>query len=239
MPEPLVRQVRADRPGDLDPVRRGRGAGVAGALRPLGAQRRAPAPAGRSGDHARPVPPQHVPRHARDVRQRRALPGPGEARPARRRPGAPAPDRAGLPLPGADPLRGAGGPAPVHGGVEPGNGGPGAGRSAERLSRDLPPPCRGDHALRPVPSPQQDTAPGEHPGGGGLSSKTTSSASTCRWSGSRTARSPSPARSGSAPSSCSTTSTRPCCRVPGRLCKALSSTRTPVRMPSSPGRRSS
>ena len=69
VPEPLVRQVRGDRPGDLEPLRRRRGAGVARALRPLGAQRRAPAPAGGARDHARPVPPQHVPRHARDVRR--------------------------------------------------------------------------------------------------------------------------------------------------------------------------
>ena len=48
-------------------------------------ERRAPAPAGGAGDHARPVPPQHVPRHAADVRLRRALPGAGEARAARRR----------------------------------------------------------------------------------------------------------------------------------------------------------
>ena len=67
VPEPVVRQVRADRPGHLEPVRRRRGPGIQGALRPLGAECRAPAPAGGTGDHARPVPPQHVPRHAPDV----------------------------------------------------------------------------------------------------------------------------------------------------------------------------
>ena len=111
----------------------------------------------------------------------------------------PAPDRAGLPLPGADPLRVAGRPASVHGGVGPGDGGAGAGRSAERLPRDLPPARRGDQALRPVSPPQQDPAAGEHRGGGGLPRRTTRSASTCRWSGSRTAPSCSPARSRSAP----------------------------------------
>ena len=75
VPEPVVRQVRADRPGDLEPVRRGRGSGIQGTLRPLGPGCRAPAPAGGAGDHARPVPPQHVPRHAPDVCLRRALPG--------------------------------------------------------------------------------------------------------------------------------------------------------------------
>ena len=52
---------------------------------------------------------------------------PGEARAARRRERTPAPDRAGLPLPGADPLRGAGRPASVHGGVGSGDGRTGAG----------------------------------------------------------------------------------------------------------------
>ena len=84
LPEPLVRQVRADRPGDLEPVRRRRGAGLARALRPLGAQRRASAAPRRARHHARPVPPQHVPRHAGDVRLRRALPRAGEARAAGR-----------------------------------------------------------------------------------------------------------------------------------------------------------
>ena len=40
----------------------------------------------------------------------------------------------------------------------PGDGRTGAGRSAERLSRDLPPPRRRDQALRPLPAPQQDPA---------------------------------------------------------------------------------
>ena len=105
---------------------------------------------------------------------------PGEARAARRRERAPAPDRAGLPLPGADPLRGAGRPASVHGGVGPGDGRTGAGRPAERLPRDLPPARRGDQALRPVSPPQQDPAAGEHRGGGGLPGRTARSASTCR-----------------------------------------------------------
>jgi CRP-like cAMP-binding protein len=55
-------------PGHLEPVRRGRGPGLPGAVRPLGVECRAPAPAGGAGDHARPVQPQHVPRHAPDVR---------------------------------------------------------------------------------------------------------------------------------------------------------------------------
>ena len=71
LPEAVVRQGRGDRPRHLEPVRRRRGAGVPRALRPLGAERRAPAAAGGAGDHARPVPPQHVPRDAADVRQRR------------------------------------------------------------------------------------------------------------------------------------------------------------------------
>ena len=170
-----------------------------GPLRPLGAQRRASAPAGGAGHHARPVPPQHVPRHAGDVRLRRALPRAGQARPARRRRRAAAPDRAGLPLPGADPLRGARRPAPLHGGVGPGDGGARARRPAQRLPRDLPPPRRGDHALRPVSPPQQGPAPGEHPGRGGVPREQPRSASTCRWCASPTARSPSPARSRSAP----------------------------------------
>ena len=104
-----------------DPLRRRRGPGVQGALRPLGARCRAPAPAGGAGHHARPVPAQHVPRHGADVCLRCALPRPGEARAARRRERTPAPDRAGLPVPGADPLRGAGRPASVHGRVGPGD----------------------------------------------------------------------------------------------------------------------
>ncbi len=123
LPEPLVRQVRADRPGDLEPLRRRRGAGVARALRPLGAERRAPAPPGGAGDHARPVPPQHVPRDQGDVRLRPAVPGAGEARAPGRGRRAPSADRAGVPLPGADPLGVAGGPAPLHGGVGAGDGG--------------------------------------------------------------------------------------------------------------------
>ena len=59
--------------------------GVPGPLRSLGPERRAPAPARGAGDHARPVPAQHVPRHAADVCLRRALPHAGEARAARRR----------------------------------------------------------------------------------------------------------------------------------------------------------
>ena len=56
------------------------------------------------------------------------------------------------------------------------------------LPRDLPPPRRGDHALRPVPAPQRDPAAGEHRGRGGVPRRTTRSASTCRWCGSPTAR---------------------------------------------------
>ena len=82
-------------------------------------------------------------------------------------------DRAGVPLPGADPFRGARGPAPLHGGVGPGDGGSRARRSAERLPRDLPPPRRGDHALRPVPAPQQGAAAGEHARRRRSSSRTT------------------------------------------------------------------
>ena len=57
-------KVEADRPRDLEPLRRRRRPGVARELRPLGAQPRPPAPAGRARHHARPVPPQHVPRDA-------------------------------------------------------------------------------------------------------------------------------------------------------------------------------
>ena len=55
------------------------------ALRSLGARHRPPAPARRAGDHARPVPPQHVPRHAADVCLRPALPRARQARAPRRR----------------------------------------------------------------------------------------------------------------------------------------------------------
>ena len=168
LPDAVVRQGRGDRPRHLEPVRGRRGAGVPRALRPLGAERRAPAAPGGAGDHARPVPPQYVPRDGADVRQRPALPRAGEARAAGRGRRTPAPDRAGLPLPGADPFRGDGRPAPLHGGVGPGDGGAGARRSAEPLPRDLPSARGGDPALRPVSAPQQDPAAGEHPGRGGL-----------------------------------------------------------------------
>ena len=110
-------KVEADRPGDLEPLRRRRGAGLARALRPLGAQHRASAAAGGARHHARPVPPQHVPRDAGDVRLRPALPRAGQARPAGRGRRAAEADRAGLPLPRPHPFRGARGPAPLHGGV--------------------------------------------------------------------------------------------------------------------------
>ena len=123
LPQALVRQGGGDRRRDLEPVRRRRGARVPGPLRPLGAERRAPAPAGGARHHARPVPPQHVPRDAGDVRLRPALPRARQAWPAGRgRPAAQA-DRARLPLPRAHPLRGTRGPASLHGGMGPGDGG--------------------------------------------------------------------------------------------------------------------
>ena len=42
----------------------------------------------------------------------------------------------------------------------------GARRSAERLPRDLPPPPRGDHALRQISASEQGVEAGEHGGGG-------------------------------------------------------------------------
>src|SRR6185369_16545714 len=130
--------------------------------RPLGARRRASPPAGGASDHARPIPAQHVPRHAAHVRDRCALPRARPARAARRRRRAPAPDRAGVPLPRADALRAARGPAPVHGGMGPRDGRPGGRRPAERVPRDLPPPRRRDPALRALSPPQQDPAAREH-----------------------------------------------------------------------------
>ena len=65
--EPLVRQIRADGPGYLESVRNGRGPGIHGSVRSLGPECRIPAPVSGTGDHARPVHPQPVPRHAPDV----------------------------------------------------------------------------------------------------------------------------------------------------------------------------
>ena len=62
-----LRQVRADGPGYLEPVRNGCSPGVHGTVRPLGSECRTPAPVSGTGDRARPVHPQHVPRHAPDV----------------------------------------------------------------------------------------------------------------------------------------------------------------------------
>ena len=127
-------------------------------------ERRAPAPPRGAGDHARPVPAQHVPRHAADVRlRRRAASRWSSAGCASACSEGLRADRAGLPLPGADPLRGARRPASLHGGVGPGDGGARARRPAQRLPRDLPPPPRGDHALRPLPPPQQDPGAGRTP----------------------------------------------------------------------------
>ena len=198
VPGPVVRQGRGHRPRDLEPLRRRRRAGVARKLRPLGAQPRPPAPAGRPRRHARPVPPQHVPRERRDVRLRRALPRPRQARaPGRdRRP--PQAGRARLPVPRAHPLRGARRPAAVHGRMGPGDGRDRARRPPERLPRDLPPAPRRHHALRALPPTATPSCTGRAPRPSRRSSRTTPSASTCRWSASRTGPSSSPGRSSGA-----------------------------------------
>ena len=146
-----------DRPGDLEPLRRRRGARLARALRPTGRST-----SSIRGCSSRSSSCSTSSRATCTARRRRCTPADARCQSLVKRGlrvgvgRAAAADRAGVPLPRPHPFGVARGPAPLHGGMGAGDGGADARRSAQRLPRNLPPPRRGDHALRPLPAPQQD-----------------------------------------------------------------------------------